>query len=469
MTARSVDSSDAVQSDPPSARRRIVARRRAPSDTQRERLLDAMIELSARLGYRQVSVAAVASHAGVSSATFYEQFRGKEECMEHAYTTAARRILPDVRVPSEGSETARPAFSELARVFLTRLMHAAQAEPAAARVLFVEGLAGTPSLRKLSVAILGSAERTVETALASTDQRETFDVPAAAVVGAVRSIVSRTLRIHAEDQLPRHVDDLVRWLVSYKRPPCAQPFTLDPGMRLAPISLKLTSEPLGSVTRLPRGRHRLPPGVVLRSHRTRIIAATAQVTMTKGYAATTIADIVAHAGVSREVFYEHFSDKEHAFLEAQQHPTQHILDRCAQSYFAAREWPQRLWNHVEMLARLIVENPAISHLRLVECYAAGPPAIRRAEEITRAFNIFLQEGYSYSGTPERPRIFSDAITGAIYEVIRRHVAAAEFAQLYERVPLLTYIGLVPFTGAEQAADLIAQMLATHEADTNEGV
>jgi AcrR family transcriptional regulator len=202
--------------------------------------------------------------------------------------------------------------------------------------------------------------------------------------------------------------------------------------------------------------------VVTRSHHTRIIAATADATMAKGYAAATVADIVAHAGVSREVFYEHFTDKEHAFLEAQQHPTQHILDRCAEAYFTPKEWPQRLWSHLEMLVRLIVENPAISHLRLVECYAAGPAAIRRAEEITRAFNIFLQEGYSYVGPPRKPRVFADAITGAIYEVIRQHVAAGELVELYERVPQLTYIGLAPFTGADAAARLVRDIVLERE-------
>ena len=50
---------------------------------------------------------------------------------------------------------------------------------------------------------------------------------------------------------------------------------------------------------------------------------------------------------------------------------------------------------LEVLLAMIAENPAISHLRLVECYAAGPEAIRRAEEITRSFTIFYEEGYRY--------------------------------------------------------------------------
>ena len=41
---------------------------------------------------------------------------------------------------------------------------------------------------------------------------------------------------------------------------------------------------------------------------------------------TTVADIVAAAGVAKEAFYRHFADKEQAFLEAQEHPSRQILD-----------------------------------------------------------------------------------------------------------------------------------------------
>ncbi len=61
--------------------------------------------------------------------------------------------------------------------------------------------------------------------------------------------------------------------------------------------------------------------------------------MAKGYASTTVADIVAAAGVSRDVFYGHFADKQNAFLEAQQHPTEYILDTCAAAFFSVRESP----------------------------------------------------------------------------------------------------------------------------------
>jgi AcrR family transcriptional regulator len=114
--------------------------------------------------------------------------------------------------------------------------------------------------------------------------------------------------------------------------------------------------------------------------------------MQKGYAATRVEDIVALARVARPVFYNFFKDKEHAFLEAQQSPRSTSSTGSVEAYFTGEEWPESLWRCYRTLIELIVSNPPISHLRLVECYAAGPEAIRRAEDITRSFTMFLVEG-----------------------------------------------------------------------------
>jgi len=425
-----------------------------------------MIVLAAEGGYRNVSIARISAYAGVSSATFYEQFPGKEECMLTAYRAAAERIFSSMRASARDSLTLGQDWSALVREALAQLLGAVHSNPHAARVLFVEGLGGGPLVRTQSRKVLDRVEQRTDETLDSIQPGEhTLDLPSTALIGAVRNIVARRLRVHAEDRLPLLVDDLVAWIRSYEVPAGNPRWSTGPDAlldyELWEESTRRMQPPAASHTRLPRGRHRLTAGAVLRSHRTRVIAATAEVTMAKGYPDTTVADIVAAAGVSRDVFYEHFTDKQHAFLEAQHHPTQYILDRCAAAYFQGREWPERLWNHLDTLIRMIVENPAISHLRLVECYAAGPAAIRRAEEITRAFHIFLEEGYTYGdASRRRPRLFSEAITGAIYEVIQRHVARGDAAQkLPERLPQLLFIGLAPFVGASQAIDLAEEIPA----------
>ncbi len=433
-----------------------------PKPTQRDRLLDAIVELSSKDGYQGVSIAQVSSHARVSSATFYELFDGKEDCLLAAYSAIAERVFERVRIEApQGGD-----WRELARSALESLLGALRSDPNSGRVLFVEAAAGGSLISEERKRVLGKFERLAQAFLDGMPaDGERLDIPATVLVGALRSIIARRLRTNAEDELPAMVDDLIDWLDSYSIPAGASPWSTTPRALLARPHQRAPKPGARIRTRLPRGRHGLPAGVVARSQRTRIIYATADVTMEKGYANTTVADIVARAGVARDVFYEHFTDKQHAFLEAQQHPTQHIVDTCATAYFSAEKWPERIWSGLSALLELIAANPAISHLRLVECYAAGPAAIRRAEEITRSFTIFLQEGYGYRPQAQRlPRLSSEAIAGAIFEIIQRHIARNDFAGLLPRLPQITYIAIAPFTGPEEAVELIEAIGAQHVAD-----
>ncbi len=429
-----------------------------PKPSQRERLVDAMIELAAKSGYQSVSITQVSSRAKVSSATFYEQFEGKEDCLLAAYRAVAERMFEQMEpMEQDGGDWPDAVHAALARV-----LGALSRDPHGGRVLFIEALGGGPAIREERKRALAELERRAQDFLESPGDGRMLDLPITAAMGALRSIVARRLRTDAEDQLPLLVDDIMTWLECYAIPAGGEHWSTNPDA-LLPIAPEPAPAPAtGAPARLPRGRHGLPAGVVARSRRTRLIYATAEVTMAKGYANTTVTDIVAQAGVARDVFYEHFSDKQHAFLEAQQHPTQHILDTCAASYFAAGDWPERVWSGLSTLIEMIASTPAISHLRLVECYAAGPAAIRRAEEITRSFAIFLEEGYGYRPRArELPRLCSEAIAGAIFEVIRGHIARRDTAALARQLPQLVYIVITPFTGSEEAIQLVRKLSARH--------
>jgi AcrR family transcriptional regulator len=423
--------------------------------TQSQRLTDAIIQLSAKGGYQGVSVAQISSQAHVSSATFYKLFSGKEDCLLAAYRSVADRLFEEVRAHTpEGDD-----WREVLHGALNALLSALRDDPDGGLLLFVEAAAGGPLIDEERKRVLGQFERLVESMLDGMPQTgQRLDVPATAFVGALRSIIGRRLRTNTADQLPAMTDDLIRWLASYAVPPGVAIWSTSPRALLAGERSRTPAAGLPSRRRLPRGRHGLPAGVVARSQRTRIIYATAEVTMSKGYANTTVADIVAQAGVARDVFYEHFTDKQHAFLEAQQHPMQHIVDTCAEAYFSVSGWPERVWSGLGALLKLIASTPTISHLRLVECYAAGPVAIRRGEEITRSFTIFLEEGYSYRPEAQHlPRVTSETIAGALFEIVQRHAAHRDFAGLPSRLPQLTYIALAPFTGPEEAVRLIEEM------------
>lgn len=413
-----------------------------------------MIELSASRGYHAVTVTELCSYAGVSPATYYEQFSSKDDCFLAAYGACADGVFAPMRAAATNGD-----WRNAARQALDALLGALQEDPDAGRLLFIEALGAGAPIRAARVRVLEEFERRMDDMLARTPpDQATLDVPLMAVVGALRHIISRHLRTRREDQLPALLDDGLLWLSSYVVAGGSRRWSTSRDALLAPAATPPVA--VFAAETLPPGTSGLSPSEVARSQRTRLINATAEVMRAKGYQGATIADIVAGARVARPVFYEHFSDKEAAFLEAQQHPTQFVIDRCAEAYFSVREWPERVWRQLQTLLHLIGGNPTLSHLRLVECYAAGPNAIRRAEEITRSFGIFLEEGYGYR--PEAralPRLCSQAVAGAIFEIIQRLVVAERWAELPAHLPQLTYIAIAPFTGAQAAIELVDELKA----------
>ncbi|HEX4467453.1 MAG TPA: helix-turn-helix domain-containing protein [Solirubrobacteraceae bacterium] len=423
-----------------------------------------MTEVSVQAGYQQVSIAQIALKAGVSSATFYEQFTDKEDCLIAAYWAAFERLAAPMKLSSgEGG------WEQMARAATGSILDSLHENADAARLTLVESRAGGARMRESRAGALEDFERRLEDELLSAGRSgRTLDLPAANLMGGIRNIAVWRLRNHAEDELPLLLDDLVTWMGSYAVPKSRTRWSVSPAARLADTP-GLIPPAVAAPARLPRGRHGLPAGVVARSQRTRIIYGTAEVMSTKGFASATVADIVAAAGVSRDVFYEHFSDKLDAFLEAQRFSTQEVLDAGAAAFFSARDWPTRVWLGLQTLLRLMAAYPALSHLRLVECYAAGPSALSRAEEFTKSFSVFLEEGYGYR--PESaamPRVCSQAITGAVFEIIYRRIARGEAAQLPRELPLLTFVAIAPFTGVPSAIRAVEKLTKSWEAENGSG-
>ena len=202
----------------------------------------------------------------------------------------------------------------------------------------------------------------------------------------------------------------------------------------------------------------MPRGVVARNQRERIVCATAEVTHAKGYVAATVGDIVLAAGIGRDVFYEHFTDKRHAFLATQRHAALETFSACGHAFFSYPTWPQRVYGCLRMLTLTLAREPALAHLCIVEPYAAGAQAIAFAQQTTGLYTVFLEEGYRWRAqAAELPSLCSSAIVDAVFEIIRGHIAAGQASELSRSVPLLAYIAIAPFAGVQAATELVEDL------------
>ena len=137
--------------------------------------------------------------------------------------------------------------------------------------------------------------------------------------------------------------------------------------------------PPAAPSRLPSGRHGLTREAVVTSQRTRLIDAIAQVVAEKGYPATTVADVVERAGVSRRTFYEQFDDKEACFLAAYDAGLETVLCRIGEAVEVnpAASWRERARAGVESFLALLASEPAFAQALQVEILTAGPAALDR--------------------------------------------------------------------------------------------
>jgi AcrR family transcriptional regulator len=104
---------------------------------QRERLIAAMAEVCAERGYAGSSVANVARRAGVSTASFYKQFKDRRECMLAGFEELCGRLLEEIERACTGE--AEPAAKAKAGAGVAAAL--LEGDPPTARLLSIEILA----------------------------------------------------------------------------------------------------------------------------------------------------------------------------------------------------------------------------------------------------------------------------------------------------------------------------------------
>jgi AcrR family transcriptional regulator len=107
--------------------------------SQRERVLDAVANLSASKGYAAVSVKEIAEQAAVSLDAFYEHFAGKEDAFVVAYALGHSRAL----ALTEFAYHSAPSWGEGVRAAIATLFDFLSSEPAFARLALIEALVAT--------------------------------------------------------------------------------------------------------------------------------------------------------------------------------------------------------------------------------------------------------------------------------------------------------------------------------------
>jgi AcrR family transcriptional regulator len=125
---------------------------------------------------------------------------------------------------------------------------------------------------------------------------------------------------------------------------------------------------------------------VASSQRARLLAAMATVVARKGYAATTVADVVSAAGVSRSTFYELFTSKEACFLDAYREGVDELLGAVREAVHEAEDdWRAQLRAGIRAYLAQLAREDSFARIYIDEIHAAGSNALAARAEALRRF------------------------------------------------------------------------------------
>lgn len=470
------DTQGLVQADPPAPagthanghaeqpRKRSVSKAREQARAeQRVRLALAMIDAIAQDGYRATRVADVISRAGVSRKTFYEHFENKQQCLLFTFDV----IMAEATRRIESAYRDGAGWPGRVEAGIRALFDAAIDNPGALRLSLLEIAAVGPAGIARREKSFKRFEDLIRDALELAPGEGTVPEPTLkAIVGGLNRVLYRRVLRTDRDELYALIPDLTAWATAYYPAPAAilaEPVELSSAQRraiahgagrapgtLAPHPL------LGGRRGLARGDQNISKSYVVQNQRARILDAATNLTARDGYASLKVEEIAEQAAVSLVAFYEHFADKEDAFLVAYEVGFGKALAVVERAVAAESDWREAVRAGIDALFGFFASEPAFAQIALVDALIVTPHTAARSTETVSAFARLLVPTSDQIGGVVPRAITIEAIAGGLFDLCLQYALAGRIGELPELVPTATYIALAPFLGGELAAQVATQ-------------
>ncbi len=191
----------------------------------------------------------------------------------------------------------------------------------------------------------------------------------------------------------------------------------------------------------------IPVDIGEQSQRQRIIDAMIESCAEKTYAATTIADIVRRASISRTTFYKRFSNKRACFDGALEDCLETLQTAALEARDQADSPAEALRKAATAMLELMADKPALAQLVLGDAMTVEPAIVDRYRELVIPA---VEELWNGDG-PKQPHTDPGLAFGRVQVLIFSQIAAGHTKRLPALLPEIVYIGLLPMAGHEEAA------------------
>jgi AcrR family transcriptional regulator len=164
--------------------------------------------------------------------------------------------------------------------------------------------------------------------------------------------------------------------------------------------------------------------------RERLINAMVETVSTEGYQATSVADVLALARVSRSAFYELFRDKEDCFLACYDRSTGLLSDAVVAALAEGGTWLERVRSAYAAVTGYFAEHPKLARVCMVEVLAAGPAANARYHAaITALVSVVEADMTADPAVPRLPRPILLGLVGGAAAIVQTEIRAGRTGEL----------------------------------------
>jgi AcrR family transcriptional regulator len=416
--------------------------RAAVRESQRERLMIAMVELVDRQGFPGTSIAGLTDRAHVSRSAFYEHFGSTEACFAATYDTHVARCTGQA---VSAYNTPGLRHEQRVKAGLEALFAFAQAWPAAARVCLGDVLTVAHGMIERRAEAEAAARQMLLTALRRDDRKSKL-APSltTATAGAVRRTTYTHLREHRRREPDQLGDELLAWILTYR---------------------DRHTDMIGAARSRATGRRKRPAtrrdsgapddgSKAARDPRERIMRAILTLSAGKDGLNVSHRDIATTARVSYGTFYKHFQSKQEAQLAACDVVRKRLADRIKTAVAAAPDWPTGMRDGLAAYLDVAAADPDATRVMALEALSLGRPGLDFLDKRAKDLEEVLRPGLEMS--PDLPSAITDAVTGGILEIVHEHALKRRIERLPRLHGELTYITLTPFIGARDAALLASE-------------
>jgi AcrR family transcriptional regulator len=161
-------------------------------------------------------------------------------------------------------------------------------------------------------------------------------------------------------------------------------------------------------------------------HRSRLLQGMAQAVAVKGYADTTIADVVREASVSRRTFYEHFSGKAECLVALYEAASRNALRVLREAIVPSHGWEQQVERAIGAYLQCMASNPVLMRTLFVEILALGPEGLEARRRVNQEIADYM---VAVVDAPHVTPQLAMAVVGGIHELVLQAIEDGKVDEL----------------------------------------